>query len=714
MTDPTGTPTAPVATDTSDSPDTPALPEEFLAALAARVQQQVHQWADTPCVSIGQARALTTLKETSIRYFETLGVLHPQKARPQSGSSRLYTLTDLRRLYALALLINEHQFRPAEAARIVTTYHDYFEQTRLPPLPTLLSQESNAITDGFLLARLMSQVLDAVQIDLTEPWASSADAGAAGLSGSARPDPAHPRVVGLIFPVPPTAAAPHPHTSADMQALGRNLSQNPHEVLVALDRQTFIPPSEDQDPIPALLSGRNDTTVLFYSPEAWTIPVPDQCRFCLYIPAGQPHLATLFMVVGADAATVPPILTPRVPTRDTFLQRLLALSATIFAAFRSVSLTKNYRYRSDGFALDHTQATYGQILATIRRLIFPHDADDACMAVLFVPNDLTHPTMLTTLAHRGYDPALAARIRLDLTGEGQGLSGRAYKLREPFLSLTAGCDPRVAYAPDEQCQVALAVPLATTWGTAPFGVLYLASRNPATTLSTDLVYVALILGTIVSELLGRWWLTRLRRMQDQVLHDHIAPMVRWLDSLDQHGPDFQRALDQIQNIWQRIDPTDPQMRDTHLALVVLDIDKYREHVQTNPHPPLPVQAQQHVRAAIRKLLPEVRDYWFKNDHVLVILEQYDAERAERITRRIANQVRAVPLDTPAVGSTKITISVRATIKVMTYEDLYDLDQTGGMHLRAQLQTILDDLRKQTAHTHVDTIRMLVPAPPAVV
>src|SRR5262249_501526 len=132
-----------------------------LRAIIATINTEALAWRDSLAVSIGRASALTRLKESQIRYFEEIGALQPEET---AGASRLYTLDDLRRVYALALLSDTH--RPSEAAALVRDHARQIESGTHLELADLLQQEGSAITDGFLLARLMSQLMDVARLEL--------------------------------------------------------------------------------------------------------------------------------------------------------------------------------------------------------------------------------------------------------------------------------------------------------------------------------------------------------------------------------------------------------------------------------------------------------------------------------------------------------------------------------------------------------------------
>lgn len=692
------------APDCSDQRDS-SLPNEdpatyaLLQQIVGRVQCHAQGWPNVPIVSIGRARDLTNLAETRIRYFEDLGVLQPSKSTPQAGASRLYTFADLRCLDALALLVHEHSYRPAEAARFVIANRNQIINGIPGALVELMRQEGGAITDGFLLARLMSQLIDAAQIELCRCM-SGRSAHAAQLPGS---QSAQIRVVGVILPMQPLAADSSEPSAQMLHRLVRAMCYPSKNMLVALDRATFL--GEDSASIPPAFeqSGRNDTTILFFSPtEPWELPYQAHHRYCVYAPQQHPQRLMVLIVAAPEHLPVPVML--QAPDRRVLFDRILAMCEQIFKAFRPNTLAKNYRYRSDGFPIEQTQATYQELLKTITDLIFPDDPTG--MAALLIPNSLDRPATLSVLAQHNYAATLAPRAKLDLHGEGQGLCGRAYNLREPFYSSAAKTDPRVAYAVEEGCHVALAVPFTSTWGIAPFGVLYLASRDPNQTLNSDVAYVALILSNILSEQLGRWWLTRLRKSLDLALHQRMDTMMRWFDGLDQHGPDFTHALDDLQQLWQRIGKSRTPIGDTNLALVLFDIDRYRQNVQIHSTDLVPLAAQMHVRNAIQKIWPVERDYWFKNDHVLVLLHKVDADQALAIARRIANQVRAVPPNIQDAAGKPITLTVSAAIKVMTYQDVRDLDRVGAEQFRAQMTLILDQLMQQTAQSPAHTLHLL--------
>jgi DNA-binding transcriptional MerR regulator len=690
--------------DHEEPPDLSTDPtrlDDDLRDVIERVQQQAETWRDMLSVSIGRARALTNLEETRIRYFEDLGALQPSKATGQVGASRLYTLSDLRCLYALALLVKDHAYRPAEAAKIVKIHRHLIESGLPGSIPALLSHEDHARIDAFLLARLMSQLLDAAQIELRQTSCE--------LAYLSPPESiCQARVIGLILPMHPLGIDAGALSADAVQRLGHALRQTPQNILVAIDRSAMAPPSSVQVPPALAESGRNDSTELFYSAEAWSIPYPEHCHYCLYLPEHRPDVAALLLVVvEPGSAGIPHVLRPRTPARVTLFDRILALGAALFHDIRNTMAVRNYWYRSDGFPIEHTQAAYRQLLEHIRSVIFP--GDQQSMAVILTPNSLEHPTALSILAQQGYDADLALRVKLDLSGEGQGLSGRAYTMREPFFSLNARTDPRVAYAMEEHCQVALAVPLMPGWGATPFGVLYLASKSSSKALTSDVAYVGLILGTILGELLGRWWLNRLRRVRDFDLHQRAEETVRWLDSLDHHGLDFERALDHVKAIWDRIACEEGTQRDAPLALVVLDIDHYWQRVLAKSTDIVPLTAQRHVRGAIQKIVPDVHDYWFKNDHALLILENQGQDATLATVRRIANQVQALPFILPDAGGKKITLSVSAAIKILTYQDLYDLDSGGGTALRQQMRAIIDDLHAQTCRSPAHTIHVFAPS-----
>lgn len=679
--------------------DDDALQADLLAVVEV-ISREAEQWRTTLAVSIGRASALTGLKETQIRYFEDLGALQPAKMTEQTGSNRLYTIMDLRRLYALGLLVKQGR-RPAEAARLVLRHSQLIEQGSHGLVADILAHEGSAITDGFLLARLLSQVIDAVQVELDLIYGGGPPADSCDWRSAVSDHHRAVRISEILLPMKPcfTDQAPAPE---EVLRVGRKLRQDPRDILVALAEGDPTPDADADISLSLMATGRDDRTVLFYSPERHSLPRRESCQYCAYIPPGAPQLAMVLVLETSEAVALPALLTIRTDARATLINRLLALCEQIYAEFRGVSLTKNYRYRSDGFQIAQTAKTYRQLLTTLRRVIFP---DDANLAVLFIPNSLDEPTSLAVLTHSGYDEHLARRITLDLAGDGQGLSGRAYHLGEPFLSLDALHDPRVAYSLEEGCHAAFAVPLATSWGIRPFGVLYVASKRADYPITSEMAYLLLLLGSVLGEVLGRWWLTRLRRAREQQLQQGINEMLRWLDSLDERGPAMVAAMQRIEKLWADICRLDEAQRTDSLALAVIDIDHYRQKVQQESNEPFPVKAQQHVRAAIQKVVPQETAYWFRNDHALLILDTCTRDQASATMRRIANQVRTVPTDIRGTDGKHIKITSSATVQVLSYQDFHDLGK-GKPALSDQVYAIVRHLREQTSQSAGDTVVVL--------
>lgn len=656
-------------------------------------------------VSIGRASALTGLRESQVRYFEELKALHPAKATASPGSPRLYTLNDLRRLYTLAQLV-EHGYRPIEAAETVKQYAGLIERGDHRSLADLVREEDLAATDGFMLACLAGQLMDTAEIELNRSQVEAATDTSAIPPRETALEPPGVQIIGMIMPMKWTftAAAPTDLTCADIQQIVQQVSVDPSQMLIAFrERDTAVWPG-GQPPRASATAGHSTRTLLFYSREPQTLPPCDQCRYCVYAPRDHLHRVLVIMVAVTNEPAGSLALQVSGSARTAFFDRTLQLCELIFRRFRRVAPIKAYRYYSDGSTIAQNQQQYQQVLRTIRHILFPQP--DETMAVLLIPDSLEQPATLSVLAHDGYVDDLAMRAKLDLHGAGQGLSGRAFLLREPFLSLDAQHDARVAYALEEHCGAALAAPLAMSWCGAPFGVLYLAVRNTAQSITSELAYVALAVSSVLSELLGRWWLTQLRHVRATAFYQNIDAMIGWLDSLDRQGPDLQRALDAIQAVWTRIEHGEMTQRNDSLALVVFDIDNYRQNVQIASDVLFPMRAQIHLRAAIRKILPGVTGYWFKHDHALLVLEHHSKAQAGAVVRRIANQVKTVPLAMHGTSGKTVKISVSAAIQVMTYQDLYDLDPLGGVQLRQQVQAIIEHLRTYTSKSSGDMVYLL--------
>jgi hypothetical protein len=675
--------------DGDDTSGTSTDLAELAYTIATYVEKQSERWRDSLAVGIGRARELTGLDEARIRYFEQLGALHPAKTAVSPAAnrgSRSYTLADLRCLAALAMLVNEKNLKPALAAAIVREHRHLFTHGVPGSLGDVLRQESNVVADGFLLARLVSQLLDAARAVLDKQPAL---------------DHSPVEVVGVLLPTREQLARHGALTEATVQEIGEALVATPENLLVAVERTVLD--TEDDQLWPSLdQHGRDDTTVIFRSHERWEIAQFAGCRYCFYRTGPDCDNVMILVLRNAQGAA-PALLAPDSCARRTVLDRLLTLCAALADVFGGSTAAKNYRYRSDGFQLRHTRRTYNAMLERVRDLLRP--GDEQAMAVLMIPDNLDQPSHLIILAHHGYDPQLARRARLGLLGGGQGLCGRAYLAREPFYVLHAEQDTRVAYAVEEECRSAIAVPLTTSWGLRPFGVFYLATKS-AIPISTEEAYTALILGSILSELLGRWWLTRLRRGQDALLHQQTENVTRWLESLDPHGPRFDAAVERLVAIRRRARQCDEETSACRVALVLFDVDRYRERVQARDSAIVPLKAQTHVHEAIQAIVRSEEIYWFKHDHALLVLDGKYADEAVDLVRRVSAQVRNVPLDLFDEVGHWLSITVSSAIKILTYRDLRDMT-ADEQRFVAQIRLVLDDLREQTSQAGTGIVKQSV-------
>ncbi len=675
--------------------DSPAADPVSLDTLIREVAEESVGWVNELLVTIGRASMISGLKESQIRYYEELGVLQPATTTGRTGASRLYSMGDLRRLRVLARLSTH--FKAADAADIVRRNAAIIDHELPLAVAAALAQERSAVADGFFLARIISQIIAAIQAELDFPAVVPATGRIADNA------PPVPQVIGLIYPGHALVSGGTP-TPAEVAAVAEQLRCAPAGALVALCR----PDSDGELPgwAPDLrhTTGSDTQTLLFYSAESRPITDLVGAHFAAYLPVGVPTHALL---IALDMPLSDPVLAAGAlqPGRSQILDRLLHLAHAIFQDFRRVTHGRGYRYRSDGFPLDLTRQSYGDMLTLIADVVFSDDPHS--MAVLLVPDGLDQPSSLAILAHHGYRDDLLARATISLDGMGQGLSGRAYVSREPYVSLHVDADGhKVRYGPEEGSHVALAVPLAAAWGISPFGVLYLASRSPNQSLDSAAIYGALVIGDILSELLGRWWLTRLRRQQDAHLHRQMPEMLDWLDSLDAHGPGFARGIEAIVSLWEPINAVadDSADLDVLLALAVLDINHYRETIQARSNDPFPVYAQQHVDAAIGRVLgQDVRHgYWFGNDHVLLVLDRCDGTQASTIMQRIVEQVSDSPVQLPGRRGATDFISVCGAIKVMSYRSLRDLGCGDRDTLRRQMGAVVDLLRVRAGQPEPST------------
>jgi hypothetical protein len=133
-----------------------------------------------------------------------------------------------------------------------------------------------------------------------------------------------------------------------------------------------------------------------------------------------------------------------------------------------------------------------------------------------------------------------------------------------------------------------------------------------------------------------------------------------------------------------------------LALAVIDINHYRQTIQARSNDPFPIYAQLHVRAAIQRVLGVhfAHCYWFRNDHVLLVLEHYDDDRALTTVERIADQVAATPVQIPGLPEPAELITVRGAVKVLSYRSFHDLGRDGIPALRQRIDVVITLLRER--------------------
>jgi DNA-binding transcriptional MerR regulator/GGDEF domain-containing protein len=662
-------------------PSTSETPE--LTDIVQQIGNEAEHWAQELLVTIGRAGAISGLKESQIRYYEELGALQPATTTGRAGSSRLYGLSDLRRLRALALLAAH--YKPSEAAEIVRRNAQRIEHGDPITIDATLAQEQHAVADGFVLTRVLSQVVAAIEAEV------QLAGDAAESDGEASTEPV--RVLGVLYPgrnCLPTLQ-PSPDIIAQQAAA---LCRNPAGVLVALCSAGSTLKDGEWAPELQSTTGSDAQTLMFFSREARPLANLVHQPFLAYFPADAPEQIVFVALSRAVSRHTTGLLAPSNLSRGRagVLDRLLHFTHKMFERFQRVTRHHSVRYRSDGFPLDATRRNYTDLLKAIAEISFP--GDPTAMAVLLVPDGLDDPQTLAILAEYGYIDKLVANAKIALSGDGLGLSGRAFISREPFVAEDAAESNRVQYGHEEGSRVALAVPLAATWGLVPFGVLYLASRRPEQLLTSETMFGALTMGSILSELLGRWWLTRLRKEQDVRLHQNMPQLLAWLDTLDAHGPDFRRGLAALVRLSEQLGAEPAAHKRAAVSIVVLDINHYRETIQTRSNDPFPVYAQLHVRAAIQRVLGEQSAdcYWFGNDHALLLLKDHDREQAQPVVERIVDQVSASPVELPTRSPTADSISVSAAVKVLPYRSLIDLGREGPEPLRRHLIALIEQLR----------------------
>jgi hypothetical protein len=735
---------------------------EILSDLVANVESKAKDWQDELAVSIGLASSLTGLEDTKIRYFEDLKVLKAVRRvrEGRTGSNRVYQMDDLRRLYALKLL--EDHYTPANAASFVKENDDLIAYGPMPPSPPLLKLEgeaSAATLDGFLLSKIATQLLYAAQSELDDlytlykglgeqkPEGEKSEEAISGVNKK-NSEEKKPKVVSLkLFKMKP-----------EETISGANVKEKSYDLLGASDTLHVI----DRAQIEPAGSGKkegqrsvydlgDESTLLLNGAAVPGLRELETCEHFFYTPSDD-NLHTMILLVrhasrvGASKGLLELGITdlPELPEKEREREEerrkmhrqafdgLLGLCAPLLKNFTKAPSPK-LLYRIDGYVGSQTEEVYKRILREMRLLIFPDDDPDyddnpydkGSMACILVPDNLDQPTYLSILAQDGYpdDPGREARLELikpDGKPTDDGLSGRAYNAREPFFSPDAEDDKRIEYAVEEHCKVALAVPIMMSGARAPLGVLYLASRAKRNENSSRNAFVGLLFGSILSELLGPWWLTRARRKWENKWHKDYKEMIHWLDGMGAHSVDLERGYAVAHKLWQeklkeklKEDLTTSSSslanRQKSLALIVFDIDKLADRHQGKTADPFVLRAQLRISAVIKDLSKgEAEDYaqgyWFGNDHTLVIRDS-TPEDVKDFARRVLTQVRLRPLSLPGSGGASTPISVSGAFKVIGHRALIDIapDSTDEAKFRGQFFADVAKLRERTRLVNSNTL-----------
>jgi DNA-binding transcriptional MerR regulator len=465
------------------------IPDDTLHHILDGLRRSSEDWRTELSVSIGRARALTGLKETQIRYFEELGALHPAKTGASAGASRLYTLADLRRLHALAALLRAGH-RPAEAAEIVRNHAQRIDLDARPSLPDTARVELLAEIDGFLLSRLATQLLDIANLAL-------------GASEG--------RVVAILLSERPETGDAATASPADGRTI--DLANIPAYTLIAVDRHALVSGQHAHGQFSADDS-QEESTLVFYSRTPSELPAADTWRACRYPLAALPH-TQLFLVFDTAHTQPEPATSRPCTSAQANFERLARLYAGVCAAFRSHRPARDYRATIDGWLTASAGAVSRRLLDYLRLHLFADD--ETGVVAILVPNSLCQGVSLSTIACSGEEDGRAFNLSVDLRADEQGAVGRAFKRREPVLTHNVEAGSGAAVAREPCVGTTLAIPLVGE-GHAPLGVLYIASRRPNLHLGSDGVYLSLALASIASELVGRWWLGRLRRREETRLH----------------------------------------------------------------------------------------------------------------------------------------------------------------------------------------------------
>jgi len=638
---------------------------EQVDALFASARERAEQWREELYVQIGRAAAILGMKESTIRYIEALA---QERYSLELGRSldrnRAYTLQDLERLWVIGQLIEQSNLKPSEAVQLFN--ENLSRQSALvSPLEQAIPAEHVTLSDGFVLSRICHFLLRFLDHHLTHQGVTNGTT----------------QLVGLLFPrIEQQAIAVRDPTS-----IGRHLSN----VLVCYRSELLKPEidaptsfwSDDEN-----LLNRN-TTVTFIQDDDWALS--DRLSIHVAHPGRPSDLRPVLIVLrssdGKDSALSPTILGDL--QSHTLFNNLVRLITSIAVEFRPNRQSSALRFRSDGLPpiLLHDQLPKLLRLFTEVALNLPHGAAmPSGFAVLLTPDNLERPARLHIAAHWNYDPKLADVAELRLGDAPEGLSGEAYRNREPTFASAPKSDPRVVYAEREGATGAIAIPLLLDRHIQPYGVLYIASTDQDHRINPERSQILLLAANILAEQLARYWIKLLRHWSEQrVLFN--ANNLRWLAALDlEEYNQVVEALTRLGDTWLTSMNTDkPEGTMESVTLVVIDIYQSRR-----------LSAEMSIQLLIPLILQRLEESWknmstslltnkqvevfgpawFRGDHLLVSLVNLTPEEFQQVRRLIGRLLQVnqrFPLEELEEKQLRVTFQAFAAMTYMPAQQIVD-------------------------------------------
>jgi hypothetical protein len=697
-----------------------------MEALLTSAEERAAEWRDELYMQIGRAAALLGVKESAIRYIESLAQRYDLAIGHTGDRNREYSLRDLTYLWVLIQMTEQWGVKHSEAIQIFTDVLQ--EQGHITsPLDQGLPVEYATLSNGFVLSRVSHFLLMYLDSHLKR-------------QGDAQ---ASDRIVALLF------MSQEQWTQIQSDPIG--LLGHLANVLVCarselfrgiLSNNTKIWTDSKEEAVD------RDTTITFIQDSNWSFPADPHLAIRV-VPSSDedPQVVLAVLRSDVDGRLLPQLASfEDLDSRCVIYSNLIRLINNLAADFRPERWMGSLRFCSDGLPPMVLHRDLPKVLQLFTQAAFDlplGEEESPAFAVLLTPDSLDYPSELHITTRWNYEARLAevARLRLGKSPEDlldatdrrrsarpdfsqpEGLSGEAYRTREIIFSRNPRNDARVVWAEAEGATSAVAIPLLLNRRMQPYGVLYAASREGGPRLTPERIQILQLAASILAEQLGFYWLKLLRHWNEQRFF-LSADNLRWLKALDRE--EYQRVLDGLTRIginWIREASGDPPGPIHNLSLTVIDIYHSRQLLEDNADFPLLIpRALDHLEELWRRLIAffpsseyteELAPAWFRGDHLLLTLPNQSTAENDELEVRLNHLLlgnESYPLEEPTGKHRPVAFqAIAATTLLSSQQFINQIERTSLLHpnednedrARRVFAELIEQLRRKAGATEPD-------------